>query len=200
MSAGLRIGTVCISLLPPLLLLQLQILGMSLPFAGWSWVLTSSVCGRKAVSMCSVSATGLLATFLPTPIPQPQLSLVLALRTALMGQLTPLSCTVFRAHPDICPQPPHTRCSTNTWQCRCALFPVAPGPSLPTQEAGPARMSPGLWLLGQTVGGTMRPGGGAVALNTAPVLGLPLLSEFHCTSAWRETFVLPLSVNQGSHH
>lgn len=109
MSAGLRIGTVCISLLPPLLLLQLQILGMSLPFAGWSWVLTSSVCGRKAVSMCSVSATGLLATFLPTPIPQPQLSLVLALRTALMGQLTPLSCTVFRAHPDICPQPPtHT--------------------------------------------------------------------------------------------
>lgn len=142
MSAGLRIGTVCISLLPPLLLLQLQILGMSLPFAGWSWVLTSSVCGRKAVSMCSVSATGLLATFLPTPIPQPQLSLVLALRTALMGQLTPLSCTVFRAHPDICPQPPHTHAVPPTHGSAAApcspwlLAPHSP-PRRPGQPACP---------------------------------------------------------------
>lgn len=117
--------------LPPL---QLQILGMFLPFARWSWVIRNSVCGRRAVSMCSFSAA-----FLPTPIPpDPQLSLVPALRTAPMGLQTQLSCTVFRTHPDICSPHTRTHSSTSARQCRCASLPVAPAPHSHLRWPGPS--------------------------------------------------------------
>lgn len=80
-------------------------LGMFLPFAGWSWAIEDSVCGRKAVSMFSF-----LLWFLWPPSAQLQyLSPAQPGSSPQDGSDGAADATephcVFRAHPPACPHP-----------------------------------------------------------------------------------------------